>query len=269
MEFFPAPLEKLVEQFARLPGIGGKSAQRLAFFVLGLSQAEAEDFAGAILDAKRSITCCPVCQNFTSGGLCLICSSAKRDGSTVCVVADPRDVAAIERSRETTFERYLIAMDIPMIGNTASRTLARQFHSSLEEFEEAVYGQFDFKQLPDFGEALHQNIYQWFQEEQNWDIWLGLRELVQIAPPAAPEDAAVKDNPFVGKTVVVTGKVEPYTRGEINAKIEALGAHAGSSVSSKTHYLVCGENAGSKLEKARSLGVTVLTPAQFFEMAGV
>ena len=100
MEFFSAPLEKLVEQFARLPGIGGKSAQRLAFFVLGLSQAEAEDFAGAILDAKRSITCCPVCQNFTSGGLCPICSSAKRDGSTVCVVADPRDVAAIERSRE-------------------------------------------------------------------------------------------------------------------------------------------------------------------------
>ena len=79
----------------------------------------------------------------------------------------------------------------------------------------------------------------------------------------------MKDNPFVGKAVVVTGKVEPYTRGEINAKIEALGAHAGSSVSSKPHYLICGENAGSKLEKARSLGVTVLTPAQFFEMAGV
>lgn len=176
---------------------------------------------------------------------------------------------AIQRSRETTFERYLIAMDIPMIGNTASRALAQRFHSSLEEFEEAIYSQFDFKQLPDFGETLHQNIYQWFQKEQNWDIWLGLRELVHIVPPATPEAAAVKDNPFVGKTVVVTGKVEPYTRGEINAKIEALGAHAGSSVSSKTHYLICGENAGSKLEKARSLGVTVLTPAQFFEMAGV
>ena len=175
---------------------------------------------------------------------------------------------AIQRSRETTFERYLIAMDIPMIGNTASRALAQRFHSSLEEFEEAIYSQFDFKQLPDFGETLHQNIYQWFQDEQNWDIWLGLRELVHIVPPAAPEAAAVKDNPFVGKAVVVTGKVEPYTRGEINAKIEALGAHAGSSVSSKTHYLICGENAGSKLEKARSLGVTVLTPAQFFEMAG-
>lgn len=100
MEYFPPPLERLVEQFARLPGIGGKSAQRLAFFILGLPEAEARDFADAIVDAKRSITCCPVCQNFTSGGLCPICSSAKRDGSTVCVVADPRDVAAIERSRE-------------------------------------------------------------------------------------------------------------------------------------------------------------------------
>ena len=100
MEYFPAPLEKLVEQFARLPGIGGKSAQRLAFFILGLPEAEAQEFADAIVDAKRSITCCPVCRNFTSGGLCPICASAKRDGSVVCVVADPRDVAAIERSRE-------------------------------------------------------------------------------------------------------------------------------------------------------------------------
>lgn len=100
MEYFPAPLEKLVEQFAKLPGIGGKSAQRLAFYVLGLPETEVQEFAEAILDAKRSITCCPECQNFTGGGLCPICASAKRDGGTICVVADPRDVAAIERSRE-------------------------------------------------------------------------------------------------------------------------------------------------------------------------
>ena len=100
MEYFPAPLEKLVEQFAKLPGIGGKSAQRLAFYVLGLTDQEAQAFADAIVDAKRSITCCPQCQNFTSGGLCPICASARRDGGTICVVADPRDVAAIERSRE-------------------------------------------------------------------------------------------------------------------------------------------------------------------------
>ena len=100
MEFFPAPLEKLVEQFARLPGIGGKSAQRLAFYVLGLPEEEAKEFANAILDAKHSVTCCPVCQNFSAGGLCPICASPKRDSATICVVADPRDVAAMERSRE-------------------------------------------------------------------------------------------------------------------------------------------------------------------------
>ena len=100
MEYFPAPLEKLVEQFAKLPGIGGKSAQRLACYVLGLSQNEAQEFAGAILDAKQNVTCCPICQNLTAGGVCSICASQKRDASIVCVVADPRDVIAIERARE-------------------------------------------------------------------------------------------------------------------------------------------------------------------------
>lgn len=175
---------------------------------------------------------------------------------------------AIQRSRDTTFERYLIAMDIPLIGNTASRTLARQFHSSLDEFEAAVCGGFDFTQLPDFGSTLHQNIYDWFGQEENWYLWCELRRYVHIAPPPPEQAKPVQDNPFVGQTIVVTGKVEPYTRGEINAKIETLGAHAGSSVSKNTNYLVCGENAGSKLDKARSLGVTVLTPAEFFQMAG-
>lgn len=100
MEYFPAPLEKLVEQFAKLPGIGSKSAQRLAFYVLGLPEAEAREFADAILDAKQNVTCCPVCQNLTAGGICPICASQKRDPSVVCVVADPRDVIAIERARE-------------------------------------------------------------------------------------------------------------------------------------------------------------------------
>ena len=100
MEYFPAALEKLVEQFARLPGIGSKSAQRLAFFVLSLPEEEAQAFADAIIDAKRTVTCCPVCRNLTDGGLCPICSSPKRDEHVICVVADPRDVVAIERARE-------------------------------------------------------------------------------------------------------------------------------------------------------------------------
>ena len=101
MEYFPPALEKMVEQFARLPGIGHKTAQRLAFFVLSLPENEVEQFAQAILEAKRSIALCPVCQNLAEGeGLCPICASEKRDGSVVCVVADPKDVIAMERARE-------------------------------------------------------------------------------------------------------------------------------------------------------------------------
>ena len=100
MEYFPAPLEHLVEQFARLPGIGGKSAQRLAFHVLNLPMEDAREFADAIVNAKKSVTLCAVCQNLTDGGLCGICASPKRDETTICVVADPRDVIAFERARE-------------------------------------------------------------------------------------------------------------------------------------------------------------------------
>lgn len=103
MQYFPPALERLTEQFARLPGIGNKSAQRLAFFVLSLSDEEAAAFADAITDAKHSIALCPVCRNFTQGeGLCPVCSSSRRDPGVICVVADPKDVIAIERSREYT-----------------------------------------------------------------------------------------------------------------------------------------------------------------------
>ena len=101
MEYFPPALEKMVEQFARLPGIGHKTAQRLAFFVLSLPEGEVETFAQSTLEAKRTIALCPVCQNLTQGeGPCPICASEKRDGSQVCVVADPKDVIAMERARE-------------------------------------------------------------------------------------------------------------------------------------------------------------------------
>ena len=100
MSFFPASLEKLVEKFASLPGVGRKSAQRLAFHVLSLSDAEAQDFASAITEAKSKVHACCICQNLTDTEVCGICSSPNRDPSTVCVVADPKDVAAIERARE-------------------------------------------------------------------------------------------------------------------------------------------------------------------------
>lgn len=100
MNSFPNSLENLVEKFASLPGIGVKSAQRLAFYVLSLSDEEANSFAYAILDAKKKVHCCKICQNLTDTEECVICRSESRDPSIVCVVADPKDVAAIERSHE-------------------------------------------------------------------------------------------------------------------------------------------------------------------------
>ena len=100
MRVFPAALERLTEQFAKLPGIGGKTAQRLAFYLLSQPQEEAEEFADALLEARKSVHLCPVCQNLTDGELCPVCASDSRDKTTICVVSEPRDVLSIERSRE-------------------------------------------------------------------------------------------------------------------------------------------------------------------------
>jgi recombination protein RecR len=94
------PLVKLIEEFAKLPGVGRKTAQRFAFYVLNLPEEKAREFAGAILDARTKIRKCPVCGNLTDGELCPICSAKGRDASTICVVEDPRDVLAFERTKE-------------------------------------------------------------------------------------------------------------------------------------------------------------------------
>lgn len=174
---------------------------------------------------------------------------------------------AIQRSRNTTFERYLISMDIPMIGNTASRELYRAFHGSLSEFEAAVDNGYDFTQLADFGDTLHNNIHNWFRDEENRFLWEELQTMMNIEKKETMMSETM-NGIFAGKTIVVTGKIEPYTRDGINAKIASLGAYPSSSVSKNTDYLVCGEKAGSKLQKAPSLGVPVLSPDEFFQMAG-
>ena len=100
MRSFPAALERLTEQFARLPGIGTKSAQRLAFYVLSLPDEQAEEFAAAITAAKKTVRRCPICQNLTDQDECAICASPDRDHGVICVVAEPKDVIAMERARE-------------------------------------------------------------------------------------------------------------------------------------------------------------------------
>ena len=100
MNYSVLPLTKLTECFARLPGIGRKSAQRLAFHILRMPEEEAKAFANAILEAREKIGYCEICKHITATPRCAICSDETRDKSTVCVVEDPRDVIAIERTKE-------------------------------------------------------------------------------------------------------------------------------------------------------------------------
>ena len=100
MSFNLAPLQNLIDQFERMQGIGHKTAQRMAFYILSLSDVEANEFAKAITDAHTKIKQCKICCDLADDELCPICKSSKRDKSIICVVEDPRDVAAFERTHE-------------------------------------------------------------------------------------------------------------------------------------------------------------------------
>ncbi len=172
---------------------------------------------------------------------------------------------AIDASRNTTFVRYLVAMDIPMVGRTKSRILDSVFHSSLKEFETAALGDYDFTLLEDFGETLHQNIHDWFSNADNITLWNNLQNEL-IFEEGKDETNMKNETVFTGCVIVATGKLEHFTRDEIQNKILELGAKPGSSVTKKTDYLICGEKAGSKLTKAQSLGIPVLTESEFLDM---
>lgn len=100
MAYNLAPLQQLVEQFERMPGIGHKTAQRMAFYILGLSKEQAQEFANAVTNAHTKIKQCKICCDLADDELCPVCKSETRDKSVICVVEDPRDVAAIERTHE-------------------------------------------------------------------------------------------------------------------------------------------------------------------------
>jgi len=100
MSYYAAPVSKLIDEFEKLPGIGHKTAQRLAFHVLSQPNEKVNNLANAIIDAKQKIIFCSVCNNLTDVDPCSLCSSSRRDQSTICVVEDPKDVAAMERIKE-------------------------------------------------------------------------------------------------------------------------------------------------------------------------
>ena len=182
-------------------------------------------------------------------------------------------IASINESRSTTFVRFVVAMDIPLIGRTASRILDGHFHGNLRELELAALDRFDFTCLEGIGDIMSSNIHEWFRNSDHLLLWRSLQKELHFengldAKASGEENNmnGTNNNTFAGCTIVATGKLENFTRDGINARIISLGATPGSSVTKKTDYLICGEKAGSKLAKAQQLGITVLTEQQFLEM---
>ena len=182
-------------------------------------------------------------------------------------------IASIDRSRSTTFVRYLVAMDIPLIGRTASRILDAHFHGRLRELELAAVNRFDFTCLEGIGDIMSSSIHEWFRNSDNLLLWRGLQKELHfedgLDAQASGEENSMNETTntrFAGCTIVATGTLENFTREGINAKIFSLGATPGSSVTKKTDYLICGQKAGSKLAKAQQLGIPVLTEQEFMDM---
>ena len=125
---------------------------------------------------------------------------------------------AITKSRETDFVHFLVAMDIPMVGHTKSRILNTVFSGSLNDFEAAAVGSYDFTALEDFGETLNHNIHTWFSNEENLCLWKELQKELTFKSKEKHIMREVKENPFMGCTVVATGKLTHFTRDGINTK---------------------------------------------------
>jgi len=136
MSDFIVPLEKLIEQFRKLPGIGHKTAVRLAFCVLDFSPEEAKSFADAIIDAKEKIHNCEICQNISDTPVCAICADDKRDKSVICVVEDPKSVMAIEKTREYNGVYHVLGGTVsPMNGVGVEQLKIRELVQRVAENE--------------------------------------------------------------------------------------------------------------------------------------
>lgn len=134
-------LEKLAEQFGKLAGVGKKSAVRMAFSVLDMSEGEAEEFANAILDAKRKIHLCPVCQNITDREICSVCANPERDMGTLLVVSDPKAVISMEKVREYRGRYHVLHGVIsPMNGITPDKLKIKELLERIgnENIEEII-----------------------------------------------------------------------------------------------------------------------------------
>ena len=173
---------------------------------------------------------------------------------------------AVDKRRTCTLNQFIAALGIPEVGRHAGRILNGYFGGSWDAFEKAIQDGFDFTQLTDFGQIMHDKIYTWYNDAEEARLWRPALRHITFLKENTTMSETMNNNPFAGKTVVATGKLQNYTRDGIQMKLLSLGAKPAGSVSKKTDYLIVGENAGSKLEKAQALGITTLTEQQFEDM---
>lgn len=170
-------------------------------------------------------------------------------------------MAAIERSKDCTLGAFIFAIGIPNVGAKTAKDLARRF-GTIEALRSATVEQ--LTEVPDVGEIVAQSIVEFFADPS---IATQVDRLLAHGVKPRPEEVQ-QDSPISGKTIVVTGTLEKLDRRQAEALIESLGGKAAGSVSKKTDYVLAGESAGSKLTKARELGVRVLNEQEFFELIG-
>jgi len=173
---------------------------------------------------------------------------------------------ALEKSKTTTFDKFLYALGIREVGETTARILATHF-GKLENLLSATVEQ--LQEIHDIGTVVANNIYTFLQQSHNLEVITRLRQLGvhwqehEVAAVKTPESL-----PFAGQTFVITGTLASLTREEAKAKLLALGAKVSESVSKKTSYVIVGEKAGSKLDKAQSLGIKILAEDEFLQLLG-
>lgn len=167
---------------------------------------------------------------------------------------------AIEKSKDCTLEAFLYSLGIPNVGVKTAKDLVKRFES-LENLEKATFE--ELVSVQDVGDIVARSIIEFFKEERTLKV---INELLEVGVKPHYEKKEVLESPFMGKTVVVTGTLENYSRTSIKEKLESLGAKVAGSVSKKTDFVIAGEAAGSKYDKAKSLGVTILSEEEFENM---
>ena len=167
---------------------------------------------------------------------------------------------AIEKSKDCTLEAFLYSLGIPNVGVKTAKDLVKRFES-LENLEKATFE--ELVSVQDVGDIVARSIIEFFKEERTLKV---INELLSLGVNPHYKKKEVLESPFMGKTVVVTGTLENYSRTSIKEKLESLGAKVSGSVSKKTDFVIAGEAAGSKYDKAKSLGVTILSEEEFENM---